>query len=210
MQLAREVGALLLARRLDAGGELPQLFLRLAQSLLLVGDVGAGADVADQFAARSEARRAMANHPAVLTVGASQPVLERVRCPALRRPLRMARKQVAIVTVDAAPPPAPQLVFERSPGEREPLAIEEITTTVRTGHPQHHRRIVGDGAKESVSVECCYLPHVHWFGTRDREECLRHGTRVGRNPTECHVWFAKKRWLSDTNGHTCDPELLKH
>ena len=74
MQLAREVGALLLARRLDASGELPQLFLRLAQALLLVGDVGAGADVADQFAARPETRRAMADHPAVLTVGAAQPV----------------------------------------------------------------------------------------------------------------------------------------
>ena len=79
VQLAREVGALLLARRLDARGELPHLFLRLAQPLLLVGDVGAGADVADQFAARPEPRRAMANHPAVLTVGAAQPVLERVR-----------------------------------------------------------------------------------------------------------------------------------
>ena len=135
MQLAREIGALFLARGLDARRELPQLLLRFALPPLFIRDVSARSDVTNQLSGRAEARRAVTNDPSVLAICSPQPALEREWLPILGGTLGMACQAVAVLVMNTLPPAASELICKRSPRERQPFAIEERTETIRAGDP---------------------------------------------------------------------------
>ena len=191
MQLPREVGTFFLARGLDARRQLPQLLLRFALPLLFIRDVGARSDVANQLAGRPEPRRAVADDPPVLAVCPPQPVIEGERRPVLGGTLGMARQPVAIILVDPLPPALSELIRERSPGESQPLAIEERPETVWTGDPQHDGRIVCDRAKRVSASNRAGSRITSRFLHEIPMNVHAHSVVVRRTPTACHLRSAQ-------------------
>src|SRR5262245_54558463 len=85
----------------------------------------------------------------------------------------MPLQALAILVVHALAPAVRELILKHSPGELQPLAIEERTASVGFADPQHHRRIVCDRTKKSVSVESRGVAHLSLVPTRDPVECPR-------------------------------------
>ena len=122
-----------------------ELVLRLLQRGLreqAIGDIEAGADIAGKASIRFAARNARIQDPAILAVEPPHAELHAERFTRIES--RSIGRQTGgeVVGVDAAGPAVAQLLFERSPREREPRQIEEVARPVRARPPDHDWRRV--------------------------------------------------------------------
>ncbi len=118
---------------------------------LRVGDVVRHADIADVLAGEAPARLRLRLHPAPLAVRAAEARLDLDR---LRRPVdgrggganaRQVFRMQGVAPVDG------ERFLVGSAEEVEIGLIDELAPVVRPGHPDEHRRAVGDGAEARLA-----------------------------------------------------------
>src|SRR6185312_7632042 len=122
------------------------------QRFLALGDVEARTDVACERAVAVEAGRAVIEHPAVRAVVTTKAILERERLSRVEGFGERRLPRPEILGMDARGPAVAEFVVERTPGEREPRAIDVDVAAVGIGHPERHRRLVRHHAKAGLAL----------------------------------------------------------
>jgi hypothetical protein len=116
----------------------------------LVGDVDAAPHLAHERAAPVEPRCAVIVYPPEGAVAATHAVLDRKRPPLAMSVEERAFGSRAIVLVDSVQP----AVLERSVGcdasEAAPPRVEHDAPAARIADPEHHWRLLGEGAQRGV------------------------------------------------------------
>ena len=141
---------------------------RLAQlldRLAVLGDVDAGADVADELAVRPGMWRAALQQPPPGTVVALQAELHlvgtaRVECRGIG-----VQRAVEVGRVHVVAPAVADLLFHLAADEVQPALIEPGAALVRAAHPDQHRRGIRGGA------EALFAFAQRGLGARPLSEC---------------------------------------
>ena len=110
------------------------------QRALHVGDIGAGANVAGEHAARREPWNAFVQHPAVFVVRAVQPVLHSKTAPGIKARDVSGEASIQVCGVHALGPAIAQFLLHGPTPELQPCLVEESAESVLAGDPDHHGR----------------------------------------------------------------------
>jgi len=124
--------------------------LELADPLLLrpaLGDLRGHPHQAGELAGFAEAGDHAVLHPAVLPVGAAQPVFGDVPAPLGRGLAARVAGGGAVVGMHRLDPAPAGLLLGGAAGEVEPVDVAEIGLAIAAGGPDHERQgVVGSGA----------------------------------------------------------------
>ena len=126
---------------------LPRLF-----STPTIGDVDAGADVADEGARRVEARDAVRRHPAILAIGAARAGIDLEGLLRLERTVLHGGPGLPVVGMQELVPAVGRHVVDLTAEEGDPPLVDEHRLTVGVGGPYHHRRCVREHAEALFAV----------------------------------------------------------
>ena len=124
---------------------------QLLLGALRVGDVVRHADIADVLAGEAPAGLRLRLHPAPLAVGAAEARLDLDR---LRRPVddrRGCANARQVFRMQGVAPVEGERRFVSSAEEVEIGLVDELAPVVGPGHPDEHRRAVGDGAEARLA-----------------------------------------------------------
>ena len=146
----------------DAGGELEFFF-----GFLYILDVGACAKPINDLAVRIVQRYSTDQPPAVNAIGAAQPTFKRVNTIGLYRVLPGIPCSLSVISMDGGYPTITVALFQRQPGEINPLLIVINVPTVRSGNPDDLWYSLGQCAEFLFALPQCFLRQLAFVDVVD-------------------------------------------
>jgi hypothetical protein len=133
-------------------GELPGVAPDLVLRVQSIVDVGARADVPLEVPVRRKAWRPRDENPAVLPVAAPEPRFDAERCAGPEGGGVGAQAPGLVLGMDAFHPADAELILHHPAREVEPAPVEVRKAALGIGHPDEHRRAVGQDAETLLAL----------------------------------------------------------
>ena len=130
--------------------------------LFLIAQIPCGADEAGKPILRIETRQSTVSNPAIIAILAAHAVLKFEVTFLIEGSVISPRYPIAIIRVHYLKPPVSELIFQRYPGELEPLAIKKCAAFVWTRRPDQHRCRISQRAK--LRIQHLWAGRIHFFG----------------------------------------------
>ena len=140
---------------------LPSGIVGSLRRLLLIAQIPGGTDEASEPLLRIQTRQSAISNPAIAAILVTHAIFKLEVAFLIEGSVICLRYAITIIRVHYLKPSVPQLIFERHPGELQPLAVEKCAAFVWTRRPDQHRGRISQRAK--FLIEDLRMGRIHFL-----------------------------------------------
>ena len=129
--------------------------------LLLIAQIPRGADKAGEPVLRIKTRQSTISNPAIVTILVTHAIFKLEVAFLIEGGVICPQYPIAIIRVHDLKPAISELIFERYPGELQPLAIEKCAALVWSRRPDQHWGRISQRAK--LLIQHLWMRRIHFF-----------------------------------------------